>query len=127
MDIGSAYLGQGQPEQALEWYRRGQSFEFSVRSYDAHIVRALASMGELEEAQLILQRLQEQSEEQYIRAEILAMGYAALGKNDQAFECLETALAARSGGLIYVHLDPGYQPLRDDPRFATFVEKVGVK
>ncbi|NIR45479.1 MAG: protein kinase, partial [Gemmatimonadetes bacterium] len=127
LDIGSAYLGLDQPEKALESYRRGQSLESSVRSYDALIVQALAAMGEEEEARAILDRLEEDANQQYMRAEILAMGYAALGEIDRAFERLEEAFEARSAGLIYLHLDPGYEPLRSDPRFAPLVERIGIR
>lgn len=127
LDIGSAYLGQGQAEEALEWYRRGQSLESAIRCYDALIVRALAEMGEKEEAQAIMDRLEEEAKQSYVRADAMAMGYAARGDHGRAFACLEEAMAARSAGLIYLHLDPGYEPLRSDPRFATLVQKVGLK
>jgi serine/threonine-protein kinase len=127
LDIGSAYLGKGAPEHALEWYRKGQSLPSSVRSYDAHLVRALAAMGQQEEAQAILERLEQEAQEHYLRSEVLAMGYAAVGDFDRAFASLEQALRSRSSGLIFVHLDPGYEPLRTDARFAGIVEQVGVK
>jgi serine/threonine-protein kinase len=127
LDMGSAHLGLGKPEQALDWYRRGQSLESSVRCYDALIVRALAGMGEAEEARAIMERLTEEAKQTYMRADILAMGHAALGDLDCAFACLDSALEARSAGLIYLHLDPGYEPLRPDPRFDDLVKKVGVK
>ncbi|MGD8700340.1 MAG: protein kinase, partial [Gemmatimonadales bacterium] len=75
LDIGSAYLGQGQAAEALEWYRKSQSMSSSVRSYDSYIVRALAAMGEQEEAQAIMERLEEEAQQSYVRAEIMAMGY----------------------------------------------------
>jgi tetratricopeptide (TPR) repeat protein len=127
LDVGSAHLGQGDAEEALKWYRRGQALENSVRSYDAFIVRALAALDRREEAEQILARLEEESRQHYVRAEILAMGYAALGDRDRAFACLERAFQSRSGGLIYLHIDPGYKPLRDDPRFADLVRRIGLR
>jgi tetratricopeptide (TPR) repeat protein len=125
--IGSAYLGQGESDKALEWFRRGQSLEKSVRSYDALIVLALAKLGRNDEAEEILTRLEEESKRQYIRSEILAMGYAAVGELDKAFASLERAFEARSAGLIYLHVDPGYQPLRADPRFTDLVGRIGLR
>jgi eukaryotic-like serine/threonine-protein kinase len=125
--IGSAYLAQGDAETALEWYRRGQGLERAIRSYDALIVRALAALGRRDEAEAILARLDEESRHQYVRAEILAMGYAAIGDFDRAFASLERAFQARSAGLIYLHLDPGYEPLRADPRFGELVKRIGLK
>ena len=127
LDIGSVHLAQGDGEAALKWYRRGQGLDSSVRSYDAFIVRALAPLGRRDEAEEILGRLEEESRRQYVRAEILAMGYAALGNLDRAFACLERAFQAKSAGLIYLHLDPGYAPLRADPRFANLVRRIGLK
>ena len=125
--IGSAYLAQGDPETALDWYQRGQGLERAVRSYDAMIVRALAALGRRDEAAAILARLEEDSRQQYVRAEYLAMGYAAMGETDKAFDALARAYQARSGGLIYLHLDPGYEPLHGDPRFGALVQKIGLQ
>ncbi|MGH7644170.1 MAG: hypothetical protein ACREMR_01155, partial [Gemmatimonadales bacterium] len=126
-DVAQAHLAQGRSAEALEWYRRGQAIEGAARVYDVHIVRALAALGRPEEAARLLADLVTQSREHYLRAEVLAMGHAALGALDDAFACLERALAARSAGLIYLHLDPAYEPLRGDPRFASLVARVGVK
>jgi tetratricopeptide (TPR) repeat protein len=127
LDIGSACLAQGKSEEALDWYRKGQGLETSVRTYDPMIVRALAVLERRDEAEAIMTRLEEESKQHYIRSEILAMGYAALGDFDRAFLCLERALQARSAGLIYLHLDPGYEPLRSDPRFAELVRRIGLR
>jgi serine/threonine protein kinase/tetratricopeptide (TPR) repeat protein len=126
LDIGSAYLAQGRPEQALEWFRRGQRLETSVRSYDAFIVRALAPLGRREEADEILTRLEDESRQHYVRSEVMAMGYAAMGDLDRAFACLERAFQARSAGLIYLHVDPGYEPLQNDPRFRALTQRIGL-
>jgi serine/threonine-protein kinase len=127
LDIGSAMLAQGRAEQALEWFQRGQKLESSVRSYDAFLVRALGPLGRREEADEILARLEAESKQSYVRSEILAMGFAALGELDKAFAHLERAFQARSSGLIYLHLDPGYDPLRKDPRFADLVARIGLR
>ena len=55
------------------------------------------------------------------------MGYAAVGDLDKAFGSLERAYQARSAGLLYLHLDPGYEPLRKDARYADLVKRIGIK
>ena len=62
-----------------------------------------------------------------MRAESLAMGYAAIGDADRAFLSLERAFQARSAGLIYLQIEPGYQPLRKDPRFGELAGRIGLK
>jgi eukaryotic-like serine/threonine-protein kinase len=127
LDIGSAFIEKGDYAGALEWYQRGQRLENSVRAYDAFIVRALVPLGRRDEAEAILSRLEDESRRHYVRAEILAMGHAAIGDMDAAFACLERAWRQRSAGLIYLNLDPGYQPLRGDPRFGDLVRRIGLK
>jgi hypothetical protein len=90
------------------------------------IVRALAALGQKDEAEAILQRLEEESKQRYMRAEIIAMGYAAVGDTDKAFSSLERAFQSHSAGLIYLHIDPGYFPLKKDPRFADLVQRIGL-
>ncbi len=127
LDIGAAELARGRTMESLKAFRHGQSLGTAVRSYDAMIVRSLVALGETEEATAIMERLEAQAKTEYLRAEVLAMGYAALGDLDKAFACLQQALDAHSAGLIYLHLDPGYGPLRGDPRFAEIVRKIGLR
>lgn len=124
--VGSAYLAMGDADKALDWFQRGQGLDKAVRSYDAMIVRALAALGRREEAYEIMMRLEGESRQQYVRAEYLAMGHAALGDIDDAFDALERAWQAHSAGLIYLHLDPGYDPLRGDPRYDELVRRIGL-
>ena len=125
--MGSAHLAMGNAELALDSFQRGQAMDRAVRSYDAMIVRALAALDRREEAQEILGRLEAESRQHYVRSEYLAMGHAALGDLDKAFESLERAYQARSAGLIYLHLDPGYEALRGDPRYTELVNRIGLR
>ena len=127
LDIGSAWFEKGEAERAMEWFRRGQSLKTAVRAYDSHIVRALAALDRIEEANEIMTRLEEESKRTYMRSEVLAMGYASLKDFDRAFRCLEKAYQARSAGLIYLHIDQAYKPLRTDPRFTTLVGRIGLR
>ena len=127
LDIGAAQLALGQVEESLQSFRKGQSLATAVRSYDAMIVRSLVALGEAEEAAAIMERLEAQARSEYLRSEVLAMGHAALGHFDKAFDALQRAVDAHSAGLIYLHLDPAYAPLRSDPRFAAMVKKIGLR
>jgi serine/threonine-protein kinase len=127
LDIGCAWFERGDSERAMEWFRRGQSLKTAVRAYDAHIVRALATLDRLEEANEIMTRLEEESKRTYMRSEVLAMGYASLKDFDRAFKCLEKAYQARSAGLIYLHVDQAYKPLRADPRYTTLIGRIGLR
>jgi len=126
LDMGNAYLAQGKADKALAAYRQGQIIEGSVISFNASSARALAALGKQDEVQRTLVELEELSRKRYIRSEVIAAGHAALGDLDRAFEWLDRAFDARSAGLIYVAVEPAYEPLRGDPRFARLAEQVGV-
>lgn len=92
---------------------------------NAYIARALADLGRKEEARELLERVQ--SGDSYVRSEFMAAAWGALGEFDKAFEALETALQARSAGLIYCHVDPAYDTLWGDPRFDQIAARIGLK
>jgi len=126
LDMGNAFLAQGNAEKALAAYRQGQIIEGSVISFNASSARALAAMGKEDEVRRTLSELEELAQRRYVRAEILGAGYAAIGEMDQAYGALERAFEARSAGLIYLAVDPAYEPLWSDARFRPFAQRVGI-
>ncbi len=121
---GQCELLEGNAEEALAFFE--QAHEVSgVASVDSFKARALAALGREDEARALLE--QARSHEDYVRSEFMAAAWAAMGELDRAFEALETAFADRSAGLIYLNVDPAYEPLRNDPRYVDLVERIGLK
>jgi hypothetical protein len=54
----------------------------------------------------------------------LAEYYARLGEKDKAFECLETSVGERAWMMMFLRVDPRFDPLRGDPRFDALVRRV---
>jgi hypothetical protein len=83
-------------------------------------------MGNRAEAMAVLREL----EEKYARREspglYLAEVYAGLGEKDQAFAWLEKDFQARSSLLTLLNFFP-LDPLRDDPRYADLLRRVGLR
>jgi len=57
----------------------------------------------------------------------LAAIYAGLGDKDQAFAWLEKDFQARSGLLPRIRWYVPYEPLRNDPRYADLLRRMGFK
>ncbi len=57
---------------------------------------------------------------------LVAIYSAALGEKDKAFAKLNEALAERNSDIEILKVDPRLDPLRDDPRFAEFMRRVGL-
>src|SRR5947199_4411948 len=51
----------------------------------------------------------------------------ALGRTDDAFRWLERAADEREPRVIYLGVDPLYEPLRADPRFVALLRRLGLK
>ena len=51
--------------------------------------------------------------------------YAQLGDVDRAMEFLERAYARREGDLLYINVEPQYDPVRRDPRFQALLRRIG--
>ncbi|MGD9590786.1 MAG: tetratricopeptide repeat protein [Pyrinomonadaceae bacterium] len=60
------------------------------------------------------------------RTIFLAGAYAQLGERDKAFEALEEMVKRRAVLIITVAREPTLDPLRDDPRFAALLKRVGL-
>jgi DNA-binding winged helix-turn-helix (wHTH) protein/TolB-like protein/tetratricopeptide (TPR) repeat protein len=56
----------------------------------------------------------------------LSMAYAALGEKDKAFEMLEKAVQEKVVSALNMKVEPEFQPLRSDPRFADLIKRMGL-
>lgn len=87
---------------------------------------AYAVAGMEAEARKLITEMVELSETRYVSAFWIAMIYTGLNEKDKAFEWLDKALAEHFALLAYLNVTPQLDPLRDDPRFADLLEKVGL-
>jgi TolB-like protein/tetratricopeptide (TPR) repeat protein/predicted Ser/Thr protein kinase len=52
--------------------------------------------------------------------------YAEAGRADQAFALLDEAFAARAPQLLHLVADPAFDGVRDDPRYADLLRRIGI-
>lgn len=90
------------------------------------LARAYAHSGKHKKSLEILKDLQQTSEQKYISPTTIASIYAALGKKDEAFAQLEKAYHGRDFILVLLKVEPMFDPLRSDPRFAQLVQRVNL-
>lgn len=76
------------------------------------------------EEQLKLARDQHNPPEAYVRPYGLAIIYAHLGEKARAFENLETALAERDAQITELGIEPQFDELRSDARFADLEHRI---
>jgi TolB-like protein/Tfp pilus assembly protein PilF len=124
--LGEVYVSRGMYREGLpelEKYSalsRGRAMSLALLGY-AH-----ARLGERSQALRMLEQLQAASKQSYTPAFSFAVVYAGLGEKDQAFTWLEKAYGERTSRLAYLKVEPLWDPLRSDPRFAELVRRIGL-
>ena len=90
--------------------------------------RELATKGERGywEEQLQFARDRQNPPEAYVRPYGLAIIYTHLGEKAEAFERLETALAERDTQITELAIEPQFDALRSDARFADLERRIGL-
>jgi serine/threonine-protein kinase len=88
---------------------------------------ACAVAGRQEKARDILRLLTSQAENGPVSSFHLAVLHLGLGEKEHALELLETAVDQRTTALIvYLGVDPVFDPLRRHPRFQALLERMGL-
>jgi len=114
----------GEFDEALRPLRRGFELNPDDKATISALATALALAGDRQEAVALIDRLETPAGGK-ISAPIASV-YAALDEPDLAFEWLERAYQERSRLLVYLTIDPIWDRIRDDPRFADLVRRVGL-
>jgi tetratricopeptide (TPR) repeat protein len=83
-----------------------------------------ARAGKRDEAAKVLEDLDRLASDQYVPAYGRVLICAALGYKEKAMTWLEKAYEERSF-LVYLKVDPVFDPLREEERFATLLDKMG--
>jgi DNA-binding winged helix-turn-helix (wHTH) protein/TolB-like protein/Tfp pilus assembly protein PilF len=92
----------------------------------ALLARAYALSGRAAEARNLLRELEELSKQRYVSPADIAVLRGDLGEKDEAFQWLGKAYEERSNFLINLKVDPAFDSLRSDPRFAALSARIGL-
>ncbi len=124
--LGLAYEQKGMYEEAIAHFQQAVSLSGGSTNVIASLGHAYAVGGHEIEAQKIIEELKDRAKRGYVSSYQIALVYIGLGHKDQAIEWLENAYQERSTLLGYLKMDPRFDSLRSDPRFAELVRRVGL-
>lgn len=126
LHLGIAYTDVGKPDLAIAKLDEalaihpGSSQLLAIKAY-AH-----AKAGRRDQALSIVHELEKRDRRQPVSGPNLALAWTALGDHDRAFYWLDRAYKERLFLLRVITVQPGYAPLRGDPRYAELVRKMGL-
>jgi TolB-like protein/DNA-binding winged helix-turn-helix (wHTH) protein len=123
--LADSYWRLGQTEESLAEVRRLRK-HWADEPARLDVLHSLYS-GRKAEAIRRLDVLAASSSGRSGSATFLASGYALAGDHDKALAWLHQASVARDLSLLTIHVDPAYESLRSDPRFAELLDQIALK
>ena len=114
----------GSYEQAIIEGEKGVKLSGGSPLMRAALAHTFGAAGRTEGASQVLQELTELAKQKYVAPYFLAGIHIGLGENDRAMEYLEKSYQEHSHWLIYLHMDPSMDALRDDSRFQDLLHGV---
>jgi len=121
---GWVYLRKGLIDKAIKTFEQARRLSVPLGWAEAPLIICHLMMDERAKAENILVNMQEQRKKLPVSATCLAIGFAALGDFDTAFEWLETAIQERDSMAVVIHFFG--QALAEDPRFDAFLNRLGL-
>jgi serine/threonine-protein kinase len=124
--LGTSYLHESNQQGASAALHRALELFKQSPASQADLGLAYAVAGRPREALGIAEELERDSKRKYVPPYSIASIYAALGRYNEAFDWLEKAYEDRSYQLIYLKVDPAFDVLRSDPRFADLIRRIRI-
>ena len=124
--LGLVLRKMGSYEQAVAEGQKAVTLSGGSPLMRAAFAQSLGAAGRTEQALEILNDLAELARQKYVAPYFFAGIHVGLGESGRAIEYLEKCYEEHSHWLTYLHMDPGMDALRSDPRFRDLVRRVGL-
>jgi eukaryotic-like serine/threonine-protein kinase len=124
--LGLVYEQKGMYEEAIAQFSKARTISENNPFVIAGLGHVYGLSGNRKKAQELISELKELSKRRYVSAYDMAVIYSGLGERDQAFAWLEKAYQERAGSLVYLKVEPVFDPIRSDRRFADLLRRVGI-
>ena len=127
-DLGLDYIQKSMFEESIAETEKALAISPGNSGTLLDLGYAYAVAGRRAEAQKVLDQLNELSKQKYVSPRLMARMYVGLGEKDKAFAYLERSYEDRSMAFGYgtINVDPTFDPLRSDPRFADLLRRMNL-
>jgi tetratricopeptide (TPR) repeat protein len=126
LNVGRALEELGRYDEAIATFEKGLRDAGMSLDDAPPLAHAFAAAGRRERAQPILARMIEGWHAGRVSPYSIATVFTAMGDRDQAFAWLERAFEDRDRMMVSLRVHPRLDPLRQDPRFADLLRRMGL-
>jgi TolB-like protein/Tfp pilus assembly protein PilF len=128
---GRVYAKMGRYGEAISSYEHLYEHLYELLGVRGGLSTRLAYIyslsGKRGEAQKKLSNIIEYSKQNFVPPISIARVYVGLGEKEEAFFWLEKGYSQNDARLIYLKIDPTFDPLRSDPRYTQLLRKIGLE
>jgi eukaryotic-like serine/threonine-protein kinase len=124
--LGLSLEQKGMFEEAIAEFEKGIRLSGGDPRMAAARGHAYAVSGRKERANNAIAELRSLSSQRYVAPAEIALVYTGLGDKEKAFEWLERAYQDHSPWLIWLKVDPRFDTLHSDPRYADLLRRMGL-
>jgi len=125
-DLARSLEALGQFDEAFRQYEEGRRLAGTVAGPSFGLAHLAAARGDTAEARRMLDALKAARSTRVVSAWGIAALHSCLGDVDEAFQWLETAVLEGASGLVFLRVHPRLDALRQDPRHAALVKRLGM-
>jgi serine/threonine-protein kinase len=122
--LAEIYIAMGMHEAAIQQCQKAIDLAGRTSSALALLGHSYAMSGRPREASKILDELNRMSKREYVSPYDVAIVYVGLRDKDRAMEQLKKAYDDRAGFIIFLNVEPIFDPIRSDPAFEELVRRL---
>jgi TolB-like protein/Tfp pilus assembly protein PilF len=123
--LGRVYVQMEKYKEAIVAFERALQFSRQQEVLPA-LAHAYALTGRTEEARIILEETKSGKTGRYVASPMVARIHLGLGEFETALDWLRKGLEERSYWMVFLKVDPVYDPIRSHPRFAELLNLIGL-
>lgn len=124
--VGAAHLAAGRAQEALSCYRSAGERQPQHPIGNAGMAQAFAMLGDEPSARQQLHELEQKASRGYVSPYLFAMVYCRLGDHDSSYRWLRRSASEPDFNFVCAAVDPTFQALRKEPRWATLCAETGL-
>ena len=124
--VGAVYLQIGRTEDAVAVLDAAHAEASHDPVYAASLSNARALAGDAAGAALLVAAIPRLGATRYLSHYHLALAHVGIGEWDAAFAALGQAVVDSDPALVYLAVEPRFEPIRSDPRYGRLLDLLGL-